>query len=263
MTRSSASVFLLSSLLFACTGSIDPAADPGPDAAPAGADAGDPVSDPPPDGAPAPEIPTTTVVLIPGTLITGDYFDVMAERLAADGYRPVVFVPPDLFTESLAIGAARIGAFIDQVRATTGERRVHVVAECDGGVATRYYLQRLGGDRNVDQAITFVSAHHGTELSPIGEWVTDYQALDDITPGSPFLRDLDAAPYPAGLALTSIYTCWDELLWPQDTSRVDGARNVEFCDHYIGHFDGFWDDLVYHHIVTTLRGDGASLPVAY
>jgi hypothetical protein len=248
-----------------CTGDIDPIPGAGPDAGPStGTEPTDPDASPLlPDPDAAPAVPTTTVVLIPGTLISGDFYDTMYERLERDGYRPRVFVPPDMFTESLILGAQRIGAFIDQVIAETGESKVHVIAECDGGVATRYYLQLLDGHEHVDQAITFVSAHNGTVLSPIGEWVTDYQALDDITPGSPFMEEINSAAFPEGLSMTSIYSCWDELLWPQDTSRVPGAKNVEFCDHYIGHFDGFWDLVVYDHMLSTLRGDRADLPDYY
>ena len=207
--------------------------------------------------------PTRLVMLIPGTTITGDYFDVMAERLSADGYLPVVFEPPDLFTDSLSIGAERIAAAVDDALATSGEHRLDIVAECNGGVATRYFLQVLGGDDRIDQVVTFVSAHHGTWLSPVGDGVTGYPSLADITPGSPFLAELDAAPFPAGLALTSIYSCNDELMVPYDTSVVDGATNVLFCDHYIGHFDGFWDSMVYERIRLTLAGLGASAPTQY
>jgi triacylglycerol lipase len=203
------------------------------------------------------------VLLVPGTTITGDYFDAMAARLTADGFHPVVFVPPDLFTESLATGAQRIAAAVDDTLAQTGEDRIDIVAECDGGVATRYFLQVLGGDPRVDEVVTFVSAHHGTWLSPVGGVVTGFQALSDITPGSPFLETLNAAPFPPGLKLTSIYSCNDELMVPYDTSVVDGATNVLFCDHYISHFDGFTDPLVYERIRLTLTGKGDTAPTQY
>jgi triacylglycerol lipase len=218
-----------------------------------------------PDAAPVDPDPasTTIVLLVPGTTITGDWFDVMADRLRADGFTPIVYEPPDLLTDGLALGAERIGAVVDQVLTETGASRLHIVAECNGGVATRYWLQALGGSTKVDQVVTFVSAHHGTWLSPIGEWVTGMQSLTDIVPGSPFLTTLDALPWPPGLQFTSIYSCWDELMLPYDTSVVDGATNVLFCDHTIGHFDGFWDPLVYERIRLTLQGQGASAPTEY
>jgi hypothetical protein len=229
-----------------------------------------PVTMPKPDppaatdgGTPATTTTPHSVMLIPGTTITGNYFDTMAARLTADGWNPVVFVPPDLFTDSLALGGTHIGEAVDAQLAKTGEKRLSIVAECDGGVATRYWLELLGGDARVDQVITFVSAHHGTWESPVGSWVTDWQALKDITPGSDFMNTLNAAPFPNGLHLTSIYSCNDELMVPYTTSVVDGATNVLFCEHYIDHFGGFWDDVVYSRILTTLQGHGDTAPTSY
>jgi triacylglycerol lipase len=214
-------------------------------------------------GTEQPNEPVRTVLLIPGTTIVGSFFDDMAGRLTADGFEPVIYEPPDLFTESLSIGAERIADEVDRVLAATGSERLHIVAECNGGVATRYFLQVLGGHDRVDQVITFVSAHHGTWLSPLGDWVTGFDSLADIVPESPFLNELNAAPFPAGLDLTSIYTCNDEFMLPYDTSVVDGATNVLFCDHYLKHFDGFWDPVVYDRILLSLQGKGASAPTYY
>jgi triacylglycerol lipase len=250
----------LALLLGACSGAPTQPTGPEP--------AGQPGSEPTPTLAPAPTAPATptpppavtptrTVLLIPGTMITGDYFDTMVDRLRQDGFSPIVYEAPDLFTGSLATGAARVAAEVDRVLALTGESRLHIVAECNGGVTTRYYLQVLGGHARVDQVVTFVSAHHGTWESPVGSWVTGFQSLADITPGSPFLTKLNAAPFPTGLKFTSIYSCWDELMIPYDTSVVDGATNVLFCDRKITHFDGFWDTVVYDRILAALQNRAA------
>ncbi len=210
-----------------------------------------------------PDEPTRIVLLVPGTMITGDYFDDMAERLSADGFLPVIYEPPDLLTESLVSGASGISDEIDRVLAASGAQKLHIVAECNGGVATRYLLQVLGGTERVDQFISFVSAHHGTWLSPVGDLTTGFTSLAEITPGSAFLAELNAAPFPSGLHMTSIYSCNDELMLPYDTSAVSGATNVLFCDHYLGHLDGFWDSLVYERIRVTLEGQGDAAPTSY
>lgn len=199
------------------------------------------------------------VLLIPGSTIGTEFFDPMRARLENDGYTTFVWAPPDLFTQSLALGAERIAAKVNELRAATGLDRIHIVAECDGGVATRYYLQVLGGYQYVDKVVTFVSAHHGTDPASLAAWFTGWQAMRDITPGSAFMRTLAAAPFPADLDLTSIYSCWDELLYPYTTARVAGATNVEFCERYVSHFDGFWDEVVYGRIVAALRGEPAPL----
>jgi hypothetical protein len=197
-----------------------------------------------------------TVLLVPGTTIGEEFFAPMAARLRRDGFDVVVWAPPDLFTESLATGAARIGAKVDELLALRHKTRLSVVAECDGGVAARYYAQVLGGDARLDQLVTFVSAHHGSSVAPGGSWFTGWPALQDVKPNSALLTRLNSTPFPAGLKLTSIYTCWDEYLWPQSTSFVQGATNVQYCNHYASHFSGFWDPVVYERILTALRGEG-------
>lgn len=214
--------------------------------------------------APSPPAPgTRTVLLVPGTTIGPEFFVPMAKRLRRDGFDPVIWAPPDLFTESLATGAGRIADKVERVLAERGAEKLHIIAECDGGVAARYFAQRLGGAGQLDQLITFVSAHHGSEVAPVGAWVTGWQALRDIQPSSAFLASLDATPLPPALRMTSIYTCRDEYLWPYTTSRVTGANNVEVCGRVAGHFDGFWDPVIYAHILGTLRGQAASLPTSY
>ncbi|MCC6995705.1 MAG: hypothetical protein IT370_13935 [Deltaproteobacteria bacterium] len=206
---------------------------------------------------------TRTVLLIPGTTIGAEFFVPMANRLRRDGFDPVIWAPSDLFTDSLEVGAQRISAQVQRVLASRGITKLHLVAQCDAGVAARYYAQLLGGNRAIDQLVTFVSAHHGSSAAPIAGWWTGWPALADIKPGSSFMQRLNAAPLPAGLRFTSIYSCRDEYMWPQTTSRVPGATNVEFCNHAIGHFDPFWDRPVYERILLTLRGQGATAPTSY
>ena len=45
---------------------------------------------------------TRVVLLIPGTTIGPEFFLPMAKRLRRDGYDPIIWAPPDLFTDSLA-----------------------------------------------------------------------------------------------------------------------------------------------------------------
>lgn len=214
----------------------------------------------------APHAPITsarTVLLIPGTTIGPEFFEPMAARLRRDGFDPVIWAPADLFTESLETGAARIADKVQHVLAERGQTKLSIVAECDAGIAARFFAQVKGGYRNLDQLVTFVSAHNGTSTAPVGSWVTAWQVMSDIKPGSAFMKKLNSAPLPSGLKLTSIYTCSDEYLWPYTTSRVPGATNVEFCTHPAGHFDGFWDTTMYQRILVTLRGEGASAPLSF
>jgi hypothetical protein len=204
-----------------------------------------------------------TVLLVPGTTVGPEFFGPMAARLRRDGFDVVVWAPPDLFTDSLWLGAARLGDQVQKVLSERGQTRLHIVAECDGGVAARYYTQILGGNRYVDELVTFVSAHHGSQNAPVGNWFTHWPALGDIRPWSDVVTKTNAAPPAPGTKVTSIYTCHDEFLWPYTTSRIEGATNVEFCGMRIGHFDGFWNATVYDRILVALRGEGDAAPTWY
>lgn len=218
------------------------------------------------------------VMLITGSMIVDDFFDVMAERLEGSGFRPIVFQPPDLFTQTLKIGAQRIGDTVDSILAEQGVDRIHVIAECNGGVAGRYYLEQLDGHPSVDRFISFVSAHHGTEWAdpPL------YPALADIAPGSEYLRIMDESRLPEGSSTTmiSIYICGDEIMEPYTTSRIEGALNIEVCDEELArrakarapydvhnligqimipmfplHFAGFWDEDFFYLLLSCLKDD--------
>ena len=204
-----------------------------------------------------------TVLLIPGTTIGPEFFAPMEARLKRDGFDVVVWAPADLFTDDLATGAARIGAAVDQLLLSRHKTKLSIVAQCDAGVAARYYAQVLGGSAHLDQLVTFVSAHHGSAAAPAGSWFTGWAALKNIRFNSAFLNQLNAGSLPSGLQLTSIYSCMDEYMWPQSTSVVTGATNVLFCNHYVSHFSPFWDPLVYGRIRSALRGEGASAPNSY
>jgi hypothetical protein len=217
------------------------------------------------------------VLLVTGSMIVSDFFDVIARRLGDEGFRTVVYQPPDLLTEPLEVGARNVGDAVEAILAVTGEEKLHVLAECNGGVASRYWLERLGGHERVDRFITFVSAHHGTKavVLPL------YCGIADVKPGSEFLCEIEKGGVrDGGPPVTSIYMRDDEIMWPSTTSRIEGALNIEVRDpgvkararkrkpypvhHLMGsilirvcpvHLAGFFDEPFHDLLVSCLRDD--------
>jgi hypothetical protein len=219
----------------------------------------------PPDREPKPDRtpPADPIVLmIPGTAIAGSWFETMESRLAADGFDPVIYETPDQLTESLATGAARIGAVVSQLLTESGQTQIDIIGESNGGIAARYYVQHLGGAVHVRHLVTLLSPHQGSWLSLLG-FATGWQALADATPGSAFLALLNSGPLPATPDITAIYSCHDEFQWPIENAILPGATNVAFCNHVVSHFAGFTHALVYGRIRASLRGRGAEAPNAY
>ena len=46
-----------------------------------------------------------------------------------------------------------------------GYERIHVIGHSLGGLITRYYVQRLGGDSRVHTLVTLGTPHQGTQLA--------------------------------------------------------------------------------------------------
>ena len=219
-------------------------------------------ADPEQPGQPTePEQPTTVVLLLAGTAVDGASFDLMGDRLWNDGYEPYVYQPSDGLKTGLANAAEALAEVVEDLMADTGADRIHLVGEGTGGVAVRYFLQVLGGAELTDQVVTLMAPHNGTKLSGAGYWATGWQSFKDVEPNSAFMQELNSAPFPDGLQLTSIYSCWDGYLVPYTTSVVDGATNVEFCAHKVKHFDSFQDTQVYERLRLALADEGA--PVDY
>ena len=218
------------------------------------------------------------VLLVTGSMIVSDFFDVLAARLVREGFRVVVYQPDDLLTLSLEKSAHDIDLAVRSVLATTGEEKLLLIAECNAGVASRYWLTQLGGNRYVDRLITFVSAHHGTAPAVMAVC----SSFKDIQPGCRFLEIMDETGLPEDTEMISIYMNKDEVMMPYTTSIVDGALNIEVCDdemnkranarrfrpprvhQFMGevmnricpvHFAGFYDDQFHDLFVSCLKDD--------
>ena len=186
-----------------------------------------------------------TVLLITGVTIPAEWFDPIVARLTRDGFNPVVYEPPALLSGDLFENSEALADVVDNIRAQTGEAKIDILAECTGGLIARHYIQSLGGDKYVDRMVTFISPQHGLPKAKWAASIAGWPALDDLTPGSAFLTAVNTAPLPKDTQFTSIYTCTDEYIQPYETSIIPGAKNIELCDGFIGHFEFFWNREIY------------------
>lgn len=108
--------------------------------------------------------------------------------------------------------------------AATGSDRVAIVAHSMGGLVARAWM-RVHGSAAVARVITLGTPHHGTALARFGLGKNAFQ----MRPGSAWLRALAESEDAAARALvTSLYTHHDNIVSPQESSRLEGARNIEF-----------------------------------
>ncbi len=127
-----------------------------------------------------------------------------------------------------------VAAAMDELCRQTGATQVVIVAHSMGGLVARAALRDLGSAR-IARIITLGTPHHGTELARFGPGRNAYQMrfAEPAAPGN-WLAALAATENPAKRALmTSIFTHHDNIVAPQTSSFLPGARNLEFGG--IGH----------------------------
>jgi triacylglycerol esterase/lipase EstA (alpha/beta hydrolase family) len=118
---------------------------------------------------------------------------------------------------------------VEALRAAAGAGQVAIVAHSMGGLVARAWM-RTHGRARVARLITLGTPHHGTALARFGLGANAAQ----MRHGAQWLRLLSDSEDAATRALvTSIYTHHDNIVSPQTSSELPGARNVEFGG--IGH----------------------------
>jgi len=118
--------------------------------------------------------------------------------------------------------------------AAAGAPQVVIVAHSMGGLVARAWM-RTHGHARVARLVTLGTPHHGTALARLGLGQNAVQMrLEGTGKPSDWLRLLaDSEDATARALVTSIYTHHDNIVSPQTSSVLPGARNVEFGG--IGH----------------------------
>ncbi|MDZ5635167.1 MULTISPECIES: esterase/lipase family protein [unclassified Janthinobacterium] len=172
------------------------------------------------------------VLLIHGYVCNRGYWTKLSRQLARAG---IAHEGVDLEP----IGAD-IEDFVPQVEqaiaalcARTGSDRVILVAHSMGGLVARAWLRRHGAQR-VARIVTIGTPHHGTALANLAAGANARQMSRVDGAPSGWLAQLAASETPETRALiTSMYSHHDNIVAPQSSAQLPGARNLAFGG--IGH----------------------------
>jgi pimeloyl-ACP methyl ester carboxylesterase len=120
---------------------------------------------------------------------------------------------------------------VDALRAAAGADKVIIVAHSMGGLVARAWMRACGTDK-VARVITLGTPHHGTCLAAFGIGRNAAQMRRQAAAEPPecaWLRALGGGEDAAARALvTSLYTHHDNIVSPQTSSELPGARNRAF-----------------------------------
>jgi triacylglycerol esterase/lipase EstA (alpha/beta hydrolase family) len=129
---------------------------------------------------------------------------------------------------------AQVEQAVHDLCAATGVSEVAIVAHSMGGLVARAWL-RTRGDARLARLITLGSPHHGTVLAQFGVGVNAMQMRRSRAgEASGWLRALaDAETAELRARIVSIYSHQDNIVSPQSSSCLEGARVIAFGG--IGH----------------------------
>lgn len=171
---------------------------------------------------------TPPVLLLHGYGCNSGYWAHLTPRLDAAGISHATLdLEPltgdiDGFADAMEEGATRL-------RREAGAPQVIVVGHSMGGLAARAWLRRHGS-AHVARVITLGTPHHGTCLAAFGIGINamQMQRAGVDGPACTWLRALAAHEDAATRArITSIYTHHDNIVAPQTSGHLEGARNLE------------------------------------
>lgn len=163
------------------------------------------------------------IILVHGYFSNRGYFRYLARWLEEQGHGPVFAPNFPVVLSSIEAFAAKLHAEIERIAAGCAQERVILICHSMGGLAAREYLRTHGNGR-VARLITIASPHHGTALAALGLGANARQ----MCRGCEFLAGLEAYESKGGgqVRAVSIYSLHDNLVAPQETSRLPWARNV-------------------------------------
>jgi pimeloyl-ACP methyl ester carboxylesterase len=123
---------------------------------------------------------------------------------------------------------------VESIIAQTGVTQVDVVGHSMGGLVGLYYVKRLGGRHRVRRLVLLGTPARGTWSALFG-LVTAPLGLASLQllPGSPFLRELEEIPLPAGVDVVSIGAERDWLA-PVGTTVLQGVRHISVATGHSG-----------------------------
>lgn len=175
------------------------------------------------------------VLLLHGYGCNSGYWSHLVPRLDAAGISHAS-VDLEPLTGDIDGYAPLVAHAVEALCTGTKADKVIVVAHSMGGLVARAWMRACGTDR-VARVITLGTPHHGTCLAAFGLGLNAAQmrraaqgrAARDEPPECAWLRALAANEDAAARALvTSIFSHHDNIIAPQTSSELPGARNLAF-----------------------------------
>lgn len=167
------------------------------------------------------------LLLVHGLACNRSMFTLLRLGLRRRGFDRVATMDYSLLLTDVRSAARLLAQRVEQVCADGGVERINLVGHSLGGLITRYYVQRLGGDRRVDTLFTLGTPHTGTAVARLLSW---HPLVRQLRPDSDLITELASPAVGCRTRFVAFYSDVDQMVVPAERARVDHpdltARNV-------------------------------------
>ncbi|TWI70120.1 PGAP1-like protein [Pseudoduganella lurida] len=193
------------------------------------------------------------VLLVHGYGCNGGYWAPLRALLRREGIRhdAVDLVP---VTASIEDYVPQLEAAVQRLLAATGAPRIVLVCHSMGGLVARAWLRRHP-DGAVARIVTIATPHHGTALAHLGPGENARQ----MRIGADWLKRLAHDDFGRRALFTSIWSWHDNIVAPQDSCRLPGAKDIAFGG--IGHVALGSDPRVLRAVLSEVHAAAALTPL--
>lgn len=186
------------------------------------------------------------VLLVHGYGANGGFWVHLAAQLEAQGYSHATVDLEPVFGDIEAY-AVQLEQAVKALLTASGSEKVIIVAHSMGGLVARAWMRRFGAAR-VARLVTLGTPHFGTDLAHMGPGPNARQ----MQRNGEWLAQLDADDRAQRSLVTSIYSWHDNIIAPQDSCHLPGARNIAL--HGIGHVALGRHSAIAKHVLAEIMG---------
>jgi pimeloyl-ACP methyl ester carboxylesterase len=169
------------------------------------------------------------VIIVAGTGAPASFYEPLASRLEAGGYRVWIYVIPSS-TSPFERSSVGVADFVDQVLVETGSAKVDMIGHSQGVILMRYAARFLGIGPRIDTMVTLSGGIYGSDLASSFAGVDNCLGLvicQEAATGSAFVQQLntptDTIP---GVHHVNITTTHEEIATPYTTNLMRGPGDV-------------------------------------
>ncbi len=201
---------------------------------------------------PEPPVPATgtPVLLVHGFFSNGGYWWGIKRYLRRNGIVALYTLNLEPLFADIDELAEQLAQRVAAIRRASGRPRVVLVAHSMGGLVCRAYLQRNGAAGHVARLVTLGTPHAGTVLARL----LPGPNLRQMRPRSGWLMALrERERGGPAVATTCIYSVHDNIIAPQDSGTLPGAKNIPVAG--VGHLEMTFSPIIQDLVLQTLTID--------